>query len=173
MIAQSWGISMIADRLTSLAVLVMLAFALMIPVSAQDSVLAPELLSKMLDDIARHGVDRVVPASFADRLGLTVAGQGWPSRQIGANKINSDIEHAVYVNRGSDKDLLLTVTGRETIECYRIRRDGILVIAMAYDNQTRQFTMRDQQAGAQKDLEYELKFWSGFLAQPDRLKGYP
>jgi hypothetical protein len=53
---------MMANRLTSLAVLVMLAFATTITcVSAQNSALTPELLSKILGLIAREGIERDIP----------------------------------------------------------------------------------------------------------------
>jgi hypothetical protein len=94
--------------LSSLASFVILTFAIMImPVGAQSSALTPELLSKMLDYIARNGTDRDVPSSIANRLGLTAAGQGSPSREAGAKEITSGIQHAVYISRGSDKDILL------------------------------------------------------------------
>ncbi len=76
--------------LSSLARLLVLALAIMVmPVAAQSQTLAPDVLSKMLDYIARVGNDREVPADIANRLGLSAAGQVWPSRQAGLKNTSS------------------------------------------------------------------------------------
>lgn len=146
-------------RLSSFASLLILAFAMMMPVAAQNPTLAPDVLSKMLDYIARVGTDREVPAIFANRLGLSAAGQIWPSRQAGLKETSSGLLHGVYVSRGRDKDLLLTLTSAERIDIYRIRRDGILVAAAGYDKQAQQLIEREG-AETQKGLEAELVFWT-------------
>ncbi len=53
--------------LSSLARLLILTFAIMVaPVAAQSPALTPDVLSKMLDLIARVGTDREVPADLAN-----------------------------------------------------------------------------------------------------------
>jgi hypothetical protein len=150
-------------RLSSLARLLILTFAIMImPVAAQKPTLAPNVLSKMLDYIARVGNDREVPADIANRLGLSAAGQVWPSRQAGLKETSSGVLHGVYASRGREKDLLLTLTSgsKEKVDIYRIRRDGILAAAVSLDMQKHQFIERDR-ADAQKGLDAELAFWTG------------
>ncbi len=160
---------MMPRRLSSLASLVMLGFAIVtMPVAAQNATLTPELLSKMLDFIAREGVDRDVPASVANRMGLTAAGQSWPSRQMVFVETANGCTHSVSINRGSDEDILvnvilLNVKGDRSngkINTWRIRRDGKIVAALGYDIRTQQFTTLDR-SDAQKKLEAELFFWSG------------
>ena len=146
---------------SSLARLLILTFAIMImPVAAQNPALTPDVLSKMLDYIARVGTDREVPADVASRLGLS-AGQVWPSRQAGLKETPSGLLHGVYAARGREKDLLLTLTSasRDKVDVYRIRRDGILVTAVSFDPATHQFIERDQ-AETQKGLDAELIYWS-------------
>ena len=148
--------------LSSLARLLILAFAVMIvPVAAQKPTLAPAVLSKMLDYIARVGNDREVPADIANRLGLSAAGQVWPSRQAGLKNTSSGLLHGVYAARGREMDLLLTLTsaGKEKVDIYRIHRDGVLVKAASLDLQKHQFIERDR-AETQKGLEAELVFWT-------------
>jgi hypothetical protein len=148
--------------LSSLGRLVILTFAMMItPVAAQKPALAPDVLSKMLDYIARVGNDREVPADIANRLGLSAAGQVWSSRQAGLKETSSGVLHGVYVSRGRDNDLLLTLTGaaKEKVDIYRVRRDGILVKAVSLDMK-HQFIQRDR-AETQKGLDAELAFWTG------------
>jgi hypothetical protein len=129
--------------LSSLACFLTLTFAIMIaPVAAQTPALTPDVLSKMLDYIARDGTDREVPADVPSRLGLSGVGQVWPSRQAGL------------------KDLLLTLTSasKDKVDVYRIRRDGTLVTAVSLDAK-RQFIERDR-AETQKGLDAELVYWS-------------
>ena len=96
-----------------------LTFAIMItPVAAQNPTLAPDVLSRMLDLIARVGTGREVPADIASRLGLSAAGQVWPSRQAGLKETPSGLLHGVYAARGREKDLLLTLTSPEMLYVY-------------------------------------------------------
>jgi hypothetical protein len=148
--------------LSSLARLLILAFAIMMmPVAAQNPTLAPEVVSKMLDYIARGGNDREVPADVANRLGLSAAGEVWRSRQAGLKETSSGLLHGVYVSRGRDTDLLLTLTsaGKEKVDAYRIRRDGKFVAAISLDLPRHQFIERDP-AETQKGLDAELAYWS-------------
>ena len=138
-----------------------LTFAIMItPVAAQNPTLAPDVLSKMLDLIARAGNDREVPADVASRLGLS-AGQVWPSRQAGLKETPSGLLHGVYAARGREKDLLLTLTSasKDKVDVYRIRRDGTFVTTVSFDPATHQFIERDR-AETQKGLDAELIYWS-------------
>ena len=147
--------------LSSLARLLILTFAIMVaPVAAQSPALTPDVLSKMLDLIARVGTDREVPADVANRLGLSAAGQVWPSRQAGLKETPSELLHGVYAARGREKDLLLTLTsaGKDKVDVYRIRRDGTFVRAVSFDAK-HQFIERDR-AETQKGLDAELIFWS-------------
>lgn len=147
--------------LSSLARLLILTAAMMItPVAARNPALAPDVLSKMLDYIARAGNDREVPADIAGSLGLSARGQTWPSRQAGLKETSSGVLHGVYVSRGRDNDLLLTLTGaaKEKVDIYRIHRDGILVKAVSLDMK-HQFIQRDR-TDAQKGLDAELVFWT-------------
>jgi len=139
-----------------------LTFAIMItPVAAQNPTLAPDVLSKMLDLIARRGTDREVPADVANRLGLSAAGQVWPSRQAGLKDTSSGLLHGVYASRGREKDLLLTLTSasKDNVDVYRIRRDGTFVTTVSFDPATHQFIERDR-AETQKGLDAELIYWS-------------
>ena len=104
---------------SSLAGLLILTFAIMImPVAAQNPTLAPDVLSKMLDLIARVGTGREVPADIANRLGLSTAGQVWLSRQAGLKETPSGLLHGVHAARGREKDLLLTLTSPEMLYVY-------------------------------------------------------
>lgn len=144
--------------MSSLTRLLILTFAIMIaPVAAQNRTLAPDVLSKMLDYIAKVGIDREVPADIANRLGLSDTGKVWPSRQAGA-QISGRL-HGVYASRGGDKDLLLTLTTDKQVDVYRIRRDGILVAAVTLDLPKHQMVEHNR-AETQKGLEAELVFWS-------------
>jgi hypothetical protein len=148
--------------LSSLARLLILTLAIMIvPVAAQTPTLAPNVLTKLLDYIARVGNDREVPADIAKRLGLSAAGQVWSSRQAGLKETESGILHGVYASRGRENDLLLTLTSaaKDRVDIYRIRRDGILVAAASMDLQKHQFIERDR-AATQKGLDAELVFWT-------------
>ena len=154
-------------RLSSLAGLVILIFATLIaPVSAQSTTLTPALLSKMLDQIAKEGNDREVPASLANPLGLSPAGKAWPSRESGARNTATKILHAVYAGRGGDENMMLTVGAKEGVHVFRIRRDGTLLGARLFDLQTRQSAELGR-VEAQKELEAELVFWRNFLDSPD------
>ena len=146
--------------LSSLARLLILTFAIMVmPVAAQSPALAPDVLAKMLDYIARAGNDRELAADISNRLGLTAAGQRWSSRQAGWG--DSEILHGVYASRGSDKDLLLSLTiTKKKIDLYRIHRDGMLVAAVTLDTQKHQMIEHDR-AETQKGLDAELEFWTG------------
>jgi hypothetical protein len=147
--------------LSSLARLLILTAAMMItPVAAQKPALAPDVLSKMLDYIARVGNDREVPADIANRLGLSAAGQVWPSRQAGLKETSSGLLHGVYASRGREKDLLLSLTSPEKVDLYRIRRDGILVATVTLDIKRQQMIERGN-AETQKGLDAELAFWTG------------
>jgi hypothetical protein len=159
---------MIANRLISLAVLAMLAFApIFNPVAAQNSTRTPELLTRMLDFIARKGTDRDVPALFANGMFLTSAGEAWPSRQLVREEIASGIIHSISISRGSNKDILLSKNTKERIDIYRIERDGILVVAGVYDLPKRDLNTRDtrDRAEVQKEVENELENWSAWLAR--------
>jgi hypothetical protein len=159
---------MIANRLISLAVVAMLAFApIFNPVAAQNSTLTPELLARMLDFIARKGTDRDVPAIFANGMFLTLAGQAWPSRQLVREEITGGIIHSISISRGSNKDILLSKNTKERIDIYRIERDGILVVAGVYDLPTRDFNTRGtrDRAEVQKEVDDELENWSAWLAR--------
>ena len=156
---------MITNRLASLVVLVMLTFvSVAMPVSAQNSGLTPELLSKMLDLIARTGTDLDIPARVANPLGLSANDQGWPSRQIVYQETATGITHSMAIGRGNDKDIALNSRKPDNIDFYRIRRDGTLVMALIYDIQTRQFSERSG-AEAQKTLDAEFAFWAGRFAK--------
>ena len=148
--------------LSSLARLLILTFAIMImPAVAQKPALGPDVLSKMLDYIARVGNDREVPADIANRLGLSAAGQVWSSRQAGLKETSSGILHGVYAARGRENDLLLTLTtaSKDRVDIYRVRRDGILVAAASLDLQKHQF-IEHSRAETQKGLDAELVFWA-------------
>jgi hypothetical protein len=156
---------MITNRLASLAVLVMLTLlSLAVPVSAQNSGLTPELLSKMLDLIGRAGTDLDIPARVANPLGLSATDQAWPSRQIGYHETASGITHSMAVGRGNDQDIAVNSRKPGNIDFYRIRRDGTLATALIYDIQTRQFTERNLDE-AQKSLDAEFAFWAGLFAK--------
>ena len=145
--------------LSSLARLLILTFAIMIaPVAAQSPALAPDVLAKMLDYIARAGNDRELAADISNRLGLTAAGQRWSSRQAGVEY--SEILHGVYASRGSDKDLLLSLTiTKKKVDLYRIHRDGTLVAAVTLDIEKQQMIDHNR-AETQKGLDAELVFWT-------------
>jgi hypothetical protein len=152
-----------AYRLSLLASFLVLTFAIpIVPVSAQNSALTPELLSKMLDHSASNGIDRVANPIVANRLGISVAGQTWPMRQIGVEETAGGILHNVSFGRGSDQNIVVSAKTKERLNAYRIRRDGTLLAAFTYDIATH--GLADiAQAEAHKGLAAELLFWSEHL----------
>lgn len=120
--------------------------------------LSPELLSKLLRLVAVKGTDREATAPFANALGLTPAGQGWPDRQIGANGADK-IVHAFIVSRGTDQDVLLYISRPDSALIFRSQRDGKIVSALSFDKQTSALTIRNPDE-AQKDLDSEFVFWA-------------
>ena len=156
---------MIASRLMSLAVLAVLTFvSLAGPVSAQGSALTPELLSKILDDINREGIDRDIPAPMANALGLSATGQGWASRQCVFQESKNKIIHALSISRRNDQDIVVHLGSERFLHDYRILRDGTLLMATIYNIPTHQLTVRNR-SEAQKELNTEFAFWAGTFAK--------
>jgi hypothetical protein len=122
------------------------------------SPLTPEFMIKMVQLIALKGDDRVIPAAFANALGLTATGQPWPTHQIGALRGSTDL-HSFAYNNGNDQDLLLTRKHQESVFAYRAHRDGKVVTALLWNKQTKQITMRDR-VEAQAELDSEITFWA-------------
>lgn len=130
--------------------------------TALNSVATPltaEVLRKLLDLVAQRGVDREAPATIANPLGLSAAGQNWPSRQIAAHETRPGYLHGFAINRGNDQDLVLTIRGPDKFFAYRAGRDGRAISAIVFDLQTRQVTMRSPIV-AQADIDSELRFWA-------------
>jgi hypothetical protein len=100
-----------------------------------------------------------VPADIANRLGLSAAGQVWPSRQAGLKETSSGLLHGVYASRGREKDLVFSLTSPVKVDLYRIRRDGMLVAAVTLDLQKQQM-IEHTRAETQKGLDAELVFWT-------------
>jgi hypothetical protein len=142
----------------SLAILATLTFAAT-DLQAQNS-LAPELLNKVLDLIATKGSDREIPAPLAEALGFSASGHGWAVRQVTAydNK-NSGVLHGFAVSREKDQDIALSLRSPDGVYVFRAHRDGEVVAAAAYSEQTRQTSMLGQ-AEAQKELNTEFAYWT-------------
>jgi hypothetical protein len=156
-----------ANRLASLAVLAILTF---VPNSlqAQNSVantavpgsaLTPKLMSKMLQLITLRGTDQQLPASYANAMGLSASGQTWPDRQIATRATLDNFIHAFSVSRGSDQDVVLYTRRSDSVHAFRAHRDGKVVTALIFDNQTSQITMRAP-AETQNELDLEFALWA-------------
>jgi hypothetical protein len=159
-------LSALRCRLASFIVLAMLAIvSLVTPVSAQNSALTPELLSKLVDLTARKGFDREMPAIIATALGLSAAGQTWPNHQIiTPDRENPHVFHAFAVDRGSEQDVLITLRNpNDGIHCFRTHRDGTLVKAVIYDLQAGQIVTPNH-AEATKELNAEIAYWASAFA---------
>jgi hypothetical protein len=126
--------------------------------SAPASALTPEIMKKMLQLIAAKGTDREAVAAYANPLGLTAAGQGWPDRQISA-KGNDIVIHGFAVSRGSDQDLLLYSNTPTIVHIYRANRNGKIVTALLLDKSAGQIITRAP-AEAQSDLDAEFVYWA-------------
>jgi hypothetical protein len=150
---------MMANRLISLAVLAMLAFAPIItPASAQNSALTPELLSRILDLNDTKGTDRDVPALVANGLGLSASGKAWPSRQVAVKDLITLVSHGVVVSRESDQDIIFNRRNSDNFHAFRTQRDGTLVTAVSYDLNTLRLTVLSR-AEARQELDVEFAFW--------------
>ena len=157
------------NRLVSVVIVAMLAFALTGSLQAQTSAaatsvpvsaLTPQLMTKMLQLIALRGIDRELAAEFANPLGLTNPGQSWPNRQVASYGVPSKFNHGFAVSRGSDQDIVISLRSPETIYVFRSNRGGKIVAARSCDIKNGgQITMLDF-ADAQKALDNEIRFWA-------------
>jgi hypothetical protein len=121
--------------------------------------LTPDLLSKLLRLNTLKGTERVVPAPFANALGLGKPGQGWPDHDIGITFASDNLTHGFAVSRGTDQDVLISVRYPESIRTIRSTRDGKAVAGLVYDHTTNLITLMpiDQ---AQTGLDAEFAFWA-------------
>lgn len=148
-------------KATSLAGLAVLVFGLLAtpPVSAQSSRLAPDVLARIIDFVARRGTDRDIDSTLAARLGLSAPGQAWPSRQIATPTENGNY-HGFAVSRSSDSDMAVSfLIPSESVHAFRVRRDGTLVAAVIRDLKTGQMIAL-KPADAQRELDAEYAFWT-------------
>ena len=127
-------------------------------VSAQDSALSPELLSRILSVIASDGIYRDVPPEISNALGLSGTGQGWPSRQLAVKDTSNNVSHAIAISRDTDQDIVLNRRSLDSFSAFRIKRDGTLVTAVRYDLNTGRLVVRSR-AEAQKELNGEIAYW--------------
>jgi hypothetical protein len=148
---------MITRRLISIAVLLLMIFLPERTVSAQNSKLTPELLSKILAIVQTDGTDRKIPSPLAGALGLA-AGEDWPTRQFNSMDTSGNY-HAIGINRKSDQDIaLVLVIPKISLHAFRVHHDGLLVAGAIHDLKTDQYTKLSRDA-AQKELEAEFAYW--------------
>jgi hypothetical protein len=147
---------MITRRLSLITVFLALIFLPERTVSAQNSRLTPELLSKILAVLQTDGRDREIPAPLASALGLPV-GEDWPTRQFNSVDINGTY-HGIGINLKSDQDIALVWAIPKVLHAFRIHHDGTLVAGAIHDLKTDQYTKLSGDA-AQKELEAEFAYW--------------
>jgi hypothetical protein len=154
------------SRLASFAVLVMLILG---PTSlqAQNSPLTPQLMSRMLQLITLKGDDGNVALGFANRLGLSATGQGWPWRKIASNATDQ-LVHVFGVSRGNDQDILVYVRRPTDLLIIRAHRDGKAVAALISGRQIEKMAMLSP-AEAQKELDHELLFWANNIDKIEKM----
>jgi hypothetical protein len=116
-------------------------------------------MDKMTRLIQTKGVDKVVPADYANALGLTPAGQGWADHQVGADATDKT-SHAFAVSRGADLNLVLYARRSDgTFYVFRAGRDGKSLAALSIAPQTTKITVREA-AAVQQELDDEFAFWA-------------
>ena len=122
--------------------------------------ISPAVLDKLLKLIAGLGVDTQLPAPIAAALGLgDAAQQPWPDRQFAVTSDQAGTLHAVAIHRGSDPDMVFSVSGPAAISVFRAHRDGTLVAATAYFPQTH-LTASMPLGQSQTDFAAERVFWA-------------
>jgi hypothetical protein len=161
-----WLISRLRGRCGLLAALVSLScMFLATPASTQSATLTPDLLNKLLDFNARKGIDRDVPAIFANALGFTSNGQSWPSRQVvpKPDSENPSLYHGFTVGQRTEQDVVFVVRYPDGNHAFRVRRNGMLVTAVYLNQSTNQLT-EPNRAEAQKELDAEVVYWTRVVA---------
>jgi hypothetical protein len=136
------------------------------PASAAASPLTPALAAKIQALITYNGRDAHMAASYANALGLPTTGQAWANRQVRA--ADNGATHYAGIGRGTDQDIVLSVTTPAMTEAFWAHPDGTLVNALSFDAATHAITVHSP-AEAQADFAAECAFWSqnidGFLAR--------
>ena len=122
------------------------------------SPLSPALLNKVLDLIARKGIDREQAPLLANALGFAEAGQTWPYRQAVIID-SSNFDHGFAIGRNSGKDIVLVRRDMTSLYVFRVHRDGSVIIALIVNLQSHQITVRAP-TDAQNDLNGEIAFWA-------------
>jgi hypothetical protein len=130
--------------------------------TAPRGAMPPGLIEKLLKLIAAVGVDTALPAPIATAVGLVVGGQPWPDRQFAVKSDDDGSLHAVAIHRGSDPDMIFSVSGPAAISVFRARRDGMLVAATAYFPETH-LTANLPMAQSQADFAAQGAFWAAHV----------
>jgi hypothetical protein len=134
------------------------------PASASPLTLA--LAAKMQALITYSGHDASMAAPYDSALDVTAAGQPWANRQVRA--ADNGATHYAGIGRGTDQDIVQSVTTPSSTEAFWAHPDGTLVNALSFDATTHATTMHSP-AEAQADFAAECGFWTqnidGFLAR--------
>jgi hypothetical protein len=144
---------MIAGRLISLSVLVMLTFVPTVnSVSAQNSALTPGLLDKLLGLTVRKGNELQLPSWATKPLGIPA---GWISISVAVPDSRAGFYHSFSISKGSDQDIIFSLRAPDSVHLFRTRRDGTLISAAVVNLDA---TLRDG-VDTQNELRAELAFW--------------
>jgi hypothetical protein len=144
---------MIAGRLISVVVLVMLTFAPMVSsVSAQNSTLTPSLLNNLLGLTARKGNELQLPSWATKPLGLPA---GWIGTVVAVPESRVGFYHSFAISKGSDQDIIFTLRAPDSVHLFRTRRDGTLISAAVVNLDA---TLREG-VDMQNELRAELALW--------------
>ena len=127
----------------------------------QASPLTPEVMRKMLLYIAANGKDKDVIPLVANTLGLSATGQTWAGRSVGVRD-ESKVLYCFYVSRGSEEDILVSITTPDIVQAFRAHRDGKIVTAFTYDLAAQKMAVRAP-AEAQPDLDSALRIWADYI----------
>ena len=122
----------------------------------------PGVIEKLLRLIAAVGVDTTLPGPIAAAVGLVAGGQSWPDRQFAVKSDDDGALHAVAIHRGSDPDMVFSVSGPAAISVFRARRDGTLMAATAYFPETH-LTANLPLAQSQADFAAQGVFWASHV----------
>jgi hypothetical protein len=128
--------------------------------AASGPVFNAEVMNKVLQLISSKGKDGTVSPAIASTLGLT-SGETWLDHKVAViapDKMN----HGFAISRGADQDVVLYVRYPDTVHIFRAHRDGTLVAALTYNNQTQAIVVLPI-AEAQAEHASELAIWAGSI----------
>jgi len=122
-----------------------------------------EFCGDMLKAIALDGKESKVPAQIATALGLTDSGKAWPDHQVALKSGGAVLVHSFAIGPGEDDDIVLSaVTAPDTVQVYRVHRDGTPASALTYNPKTSEVKPRDI-AAAKADFATEWAYWNDIV----------